>query len=687
MERRGKKQGKIKRLMVWTILLLLMTFLYSEETIGSSQHSSVGVRLMITDFEKIGGHERFDGLRQALPEMVAVSLIPFDQIYIITRKELWRALNNSKAQEDTKPDAIFEPENIDAVKYDYILRGEFLELNNKLVLSGSLKKFGQRSAQRIEVQVEAEQLFSGVRTFSRKIAKLIFEQDSQGRSVSTATIACFEDRSRRKSDESMWIGSDLSGALKILLPGNYKGELEDYNDTKPPCNLKTNSVEILRKSDVGLIVGGFYQMQDDYLIVTPSIYIVNDNIQLDLPSLKGTRDDYLILKEQVVVSLSETLNLLLSETSLQEVKLIAETKPDQEQLVLKGKRLLSENKTDLALFYLKNATGFRANTNTNPRLIAEAHYLVGQTRLRRGQMQRAINRFEAALEADDTYTIAHAGLGDTFLKMNMIKEARVAYERAVLEAPKVAAFHRKLGNVYYQEKKYLDASMFYENALRLEKDNKEETRYLMLISLLQASQKAKLARRYRKQNEILIKAYEKSIKSTSLRCITLHELAFASRALRKMDEGLRYLEEIVSDEGCEINSSLLYSLAIMQKNSNRIDDALITLRKAEEMSSGRHQLNIQLVIAGYLIHANRKAEGLKKFEKIKPELVSTGQFDTNLAWFYAVANDQHAFYLALEQALRTNKVQTLLWLDQEVDVDKYRGDERFKNLVMKYGNE
>ena len=109
-----------------------------------------------------------------------------------------------------------------------------------------------------------------------------------------------------------------------------------------------------------------------------------------------------------------------------------------------------------------------------------------------------------------------------------------------------------------------------------------------------------------------------------------------------------------------------------------------SLRKAEELSSNEtEKLNIRLVVAGYLIHAGQREEGLRRFESIKGKL-PVDSFSIKLAWFYAVADRKQEFYDALECALRTRPQETMLWIDQEVDIEKYRKEERFKTLVAKY---
>ena len=63
---------------------------------------------------------------------------------------------------------------------------------------------------------------------------------------------------------------------------------------------------------------------------------------------------------------------------------------------------------------------------------------------------------------------------------------------------------------------------------------------------------------------------------------------------------------------------------------------------------------------------------------------NSAAFVVNRAWFYAVADRKQDFYDALETALKVRPRETLIWIDQEVDVDKYREEARFMELVSRY---
>ncbi len=163
----------------------------------------------------------------------------------------------------------------------------------------------------------------------------------------------------------------------------------------------------------------------------------------------------------------------------------------------------------------------------------------------------------------------------------------------------------------------------------------------------------------------------------------LEALALVYRSLHDFQKARVVMEQAVALGAA--TSSTLYNLAIMQKNDARIDLALKSLERASSATTNtRESANIELVIAGYLIYANRRNEGLRRFETLKPRLVPADIFAINLAWFYAVADRKQDFYVALERALMLRPGETLVWIDQEVDIDKYRDEARFKELLTRY---
>lgn len=107
------------------------------------------------------------------------------------------------------------------------------------------------------------------------------------------------------------------------------------------------------------------------------------------------------------------------------------------------------------------------------------------------------------------------------------------------------------------------------------------------------------------------------------------------------------------------------------------------MRRAEAASEDPFKLQVQLAIAGYLVHAGQREAGMAMFASLEDRLRADSGHGM-LAWFYAVAGEKEAFYRSLEDSFRQDKTGTLIWIDQEVDLAPYRAEQRFKDLLVKY---
>lgn len=162
--------------------------------------------------------------------------------------------------------------------------------------------------------------------------------------------------------------------------------------------------------------------------------------------------------------------------------------------------------------------------------------------------------------------------------------------------------------------------------------------------------------------------------------LILLELANCSRALDRLRDARRYASEAVQLIPEEPAGYL--TLAIMEKNSGQLDSALQTLARARERSrNALMTLQLDLVTAGYLYHAKQTADAAELFARVLPIVETDDNYTSNLAWFYAVSGDKEKFYEKFERALAINPRQALDWAEAEADLDRYRGEERFKALV------
>lgn len=205
--------------------------------------------------------------------------------------------------------------------------------------------------------------------------------------------------------------------------------------------------------------------------------------------------------------------------------------------------------------------------------------------------------------------------------------------------------------------------------------------YVNVNSLLRDAASAYDAGQYQEALRLQRQALDGS--SDYLRGYILNDISATYRAMRDFTNAERYARQAVM--AIPDNPTTLYQLAITQKNDGQVDAAIETLRKAAPLAMGEQQLNIRLVIAGYLHHAGRRDEGMQAFEQIRAEVEANTEIATNLAWFRAVAGPRDEFYRALERALRLDTDNsTINWVRMEADLDRYRDDQRFKDIIAPY---
>ena len=91
--------------------------------------------------------------------------------------------------------------------------------------------------------------------------------------------------------------------------------------------------------------------------------------------------------------------------------------------------------------------------------------------LERGQVDRAIDDFQKALELSPDLAQAHVGLGGIFANRGQLDRAADQYRKALKIKPDAANTHYNLGVVLNRQGKSADAIVEWREALRLQPDN------------------------------------------------------------------------------------------------------------------------------------------------------------------------------------------------------------------------
>ncbi len=206
---------------------------------------------------------------------------------------------------------------------------------------------------------------------------------------------------------------------------------------------------------------------------------------------------------------------------------------------------------------------------------------------------------------------------------------------------------------------------------------------VMVGALSFLAQEAAAREDFASQRRLLLEAFAQAPKTAQQG--VLMRLASCHRSLRDHRGAVRYMELAVAltPAGSPRLADLLYGLAIYQKNDNRLEEALRSIDRALEINP--ESWNLTVLKAGYLVLAQRRDEGEALFATITAPRDDHEFYLCMRAWFHAVSDDRASFYTALDTALaQTDTTRALIWIEQDRDLDPYREDRRFRELLERH---
>jgi Tfp pilus assembly protein PilF len=98
-------------------------------------------------------------------------------------------------------------------------------------------------------------------------------------------------------------------------------------------------------------------------------------------------------------------------------------------------------------------------------------YKKGLVFLKRGLAQDALRAFQEVLKTDDSFALAHEGIGQAFLLMGDVLEAEKHFQRAITLDTGLWKSHNALGMIYDHQKRFDQAFASYRVAITHKKDD------------------------------------------------------------------------------------------------------------------------------------------------------------------------------------------------------------------------
>ena len=281
---------------------------------------------------------------------------------------------------------------------------------------------------------------------------------------------------------------------------------------------------------------------------------------------------------------------------------------------------------------------------------AYEYYLRGRQffhQFRRSGLQFARRMFERAIEADPNFARAYAGIADccSFLytwqdgSKSNIEGADSASRKALELGPELAEAHASRGFALTLSRKYGEAKGEFETAIRLN-PKLYEAHYLYARACFQEGKLAEAVEHYEAASRIHPDDYQSILLAQG----PLHGLGRKEDALAMLRRGLQ-----VAEKHLELNP----------------DDS-----RALYLGAGA---------LAQLGERERALDWAKRAHAVDPEDPAVLY---NVACVYSLADMPGEALACLDKAVQ-NGFGHREWLDNDTDLDRLRGDPRFKTLLQK----
>src|SRR5437867_3213969 len=193
-------------------------------------------RLAVGEFRKLSGQTRFNLLQQGIPAVLQVTLLPYDELELIGQDKLQAKLDEMglPARERTLQ-KLFQIDVLKAAGVDYLLKGQFIELFGKLLLSGVLVDVKSGREVRIgSVPVDEKKIVSGIESFAAS-AVLALKQGGVNTYARLFAVSCFEDRSSPASAEGKFAKRDLATFMVQQLANRRSTRVIEWDKVSESC--------------------------------------------------------------------------------------------------------------------------------------------------------------------------------------------------------------------------------------------------------------------------------------------------------------------------------------------------------------------------------------------------------------------------------------------------------------------
>jgi len=293
-------------------------------------------------------------------------------------------------------------------------------------------------------------------------------------------------------------------------------------------------------------------------------------------------------------------------------------------------------------------------------------------------MRRSVECFEAAIQKDPTYALAHAGLADTYVIQAMIsgsdprelwEKARFETEKALSLDPNLAEAHTAAGMAsFFMGWKWAAAEHSFQRAIQLNPNYAIAHQYYAHF--------LSNARRHEEAIGEIQKAREIDPLSPMMHTYTGGILVLA----RRYNDALPALQQALSIDPDFFPTHSVLGLYYQQ--TGKPDVAIEEYRKAYRLSGGNI---LQLAYQGFVLgQIGRRSEAEQIITTLNQIAQSRFVSPYAVALVYTGLDDREAAFEWLEKASEVRDV-SMVFLPADPKWDSLRSDKRFQNLLRRCG--
>ena len=395
------------------------------------------VALVIDDFEMLKGKSRFGLLERSLAEIVQVALIPYEEIKLIGRDELWQALRGLKVPASEFGERrVFKDDVLRKAGAEYVVSGVFLQFERTVQVRGVLREVSSsEESEETEigpVSMRVEEIFAGMEEFTEKLVATLVERGALGYSVPRVAVMCFSNLTD-KGEVSLSLRRDLAITLAAQLSSHEGIRVIGWNDIKEYCDAAPDVSELAKVLHADAVVSGGFDVREDHVSIVVNLSIPSLTWSDKIAAIEGDIDAYLDLRQKLAGVVGETFVALVTSDGQFNKAWLSQDAVSAEGNLEFGVTYYEKGEFDVAAIYLQRAV----DDSDGP--LPEAEYLLGRVRLYQERYEDAKSLFERVIGLSGRFLPeAYKGLGEAYLGLGQNVESIAAFEEAIALQPEEA---------------------------------------------------------------------------------------------------------------------------------------------------------------------------------------------------------------------------------------------------------